>query len=875
MKIRAFELVSLASLFALSFAACAEGRDSSEAAGASVSSGSSTGGGSGAATCLPASGDPTPASDSWTDGPHQATVSLDDRASCTRRYTLSTTAPLRDNLPNNPRIVEERAGVPVLRSGHDLFDALYALALDETREASVDGIRNDSFNGGQSIPCPPGGCFETGRLWTYVWTRDTAYAVDLGLGLIDPTRARNSLEFKTSLDRNGKQREIVQDTGTGGSWPVSTDRSVWALGAWELLKYLDGDERTAFRDLAYEAAKNTLERDRVVAFDARDGLYRGEQSFLDWREQTYPAWTATDTVQIAMSKALGTNVGHLRLLELAAKLAEEKGLSSDATKYQGFADDLRKALRAKLWVEADGLFSTYLPTALDPAPTRRYDLLGEALAVLHDVATPAQATRILESYPHLPKGAPVAWPQQQDVRIYHNRALWPFVTAYWLRAAAKAGHARAIDHAVASLVRGAALNLSNMENFEAVSGESWHEDGAMSGPVVNSQRQLWSVAGYLSMVHDVVFGLEATQTGLRFAPKITRAMRRDLFGGATSIALSNLEYKGKRISVSIALPSASDGDGLLEVASVRVNGADVGAAFLDATSLDTTNLVEVTLGSGSESKATLTSLDAAAIEDYRNLYGPRTPNVTGLAVASDRLRIEWDRGGETAADVVVDVLRDGAVIAEDLPGTTTSFTDPESGDHATTTHCYSVRTRFASGTTSQHARAACYWGPSTSRIQTFGAQSFAAVGGALVEQYGRWHYQGWGDPNHTLTVANVTPIASGRHLLQVVAGNGAGGFDTGITCAVKAIEVFDGATYVGGGQLVMPHLAKWDDWRDSGFVEVELTKGTSYTIVLRENEHSGNMSDLAHFALYAGTGGIGGRFNRVNVAEVKLLALGP
>ena len=82
--------------------------------------------------------------------------------------------------------------------------------------------------------------------WTYVWTRDTSYAVDLGLAQINPQVAKNSLLFKISTHRNttgpgAGTTEIVQDTGSGGSWPVSTDRVVWARAAFELLKYLDGD----------------------------------------------------------------------------------------------------------------------------------------------------------------------------------------------------------------------------------------------------------------------------------------------------------------------------------------------------------------------------------------------------------------------------------------------------------------------------------------------------------------------------------------------------------------------------------------------------------------------------------------------------------
>ncbi|WP_434430251.1 hypothetical protein [Aeromonas veronii] len=77
--------------------------------------------------------------------------------------------------------------------------------------------------GGQAIPCD---CFETGAKWHYVWTRDLSYATDLGLGVLDPLRARNSLQFKLSdfraelksdMDSLIPQgRQIIQDTGTGG-----------------------------------------------------------------------------------------------------------------------------------------------------------------------------------------------------------------------------------------------------------------------------------------------------------------------------------------------------------------------------------------------------------------------------------------------------------------------------------------------------------------------------------------------------------------------------------------------------------------------------------------------------------------------------------
>jgi hypothetical protein len=480
----------------------------------------------GEVTCLSPEGADTSATRSLTDPLGEATVEVHDRDACHRSYTLATTQELRDNLPENPRTVEERPGWPTARTGNDLVDALYALTMEEVRELSVDAIRDWGFNYGDAVGCGEGGCFETGRKWNYVWTRDTAYAVDLGLANLNLTRSRNSLEFKLSERRGGGDLQIVQDTGTGGSYPVSTDRVSWAVGAWELHNQLDGAPRQEFRARALEALANTLEHDREVVYDPRDGLYFGEQSFLDWREQSYPEWTAQNTVHIGMSKALNTNLVHLRAMEVASVFAELEGDATASARYAGWADELREAIRDELWLEDEGMFSTFKTTVLDPAPTRRFDLLGSSFAVMFGVADASQAESILANYPHYGPGAPVHWPQQQLTPIYHNRGEWPFVTAYWLRAAKVADNDTVASKMVRALVRGAALNLSNMELLDAAYGSPWQDEGQYSGPVNNSQRQLWSVAAYVSMIHHARWARDPALPHPRAAKRLLRRHRR-------------------------------------------------------------------------------------------------------------------------------------------------------------------------------------------------------------------------------------------------------------------------------------------------------------------------------------------------------------
>lgn len=809
-------------------------------------------------------------SESIEDGNGRATVTVGEDDQCPRVYTLTSTAALRDGRPDNPRVVVEQDGAPRVRTGSAMFDALYALALEEARECSVDEIRDGSFNDGEPVPCGEGGCFETGRLWKYVWTRDTAYAVDLGLAALDPSRARNSLEFKLSERRGGGDLQIVQDTGTGGSYPISTDRVAWAVGAATLLNYLDGEERAAFAERALEALTNTLEQDRKIAYDPQDGLYRGEQSFLDWREQSYPQWTAQDVVHIGMSKALSTNVLHYRAMILASELAGAAGDNGRRDRYGNWAEELRSSINQRFWLETEGLYSTFITTTLDPSATRRYDLLGTALAVTAVAGTAEQVEQPLGAYPHLGPAAPVQWPQQQDTPIYHNRAEWPFVNGYWLRAARIQSNSAVLERMVHALMRGAALNLSNMENFEVASGAAWREDGESSGPVVNSQRQLWSVAAYVGMVHHVVFGLNGSPGGLWVQPAITVALHEQLFGGASEIVLEDFRYLGHSLTVVIKFPQipADVYRGLYQVARVALND-EVFLEEIPRTALAATNRIEVQLASSGPTREIHERDDT----DWTQVFQPRTPRISSITENAGRLQLGLDRNGETEP-ISFRIYRDGEAVG-DVPGDAVVWTDEQSDADAASSPCYALEACFvSSGNCSQHSPPICWWGRDYAHIQTVTAENFSNVGGTPVTNHGRFHYEGWGDDGHSLAVAGFRPNHSGQHLLQVVYGNGAHDVTTGVTCGVKRVYVEDEETgaVVGEGALVMPHLGSWDRWADSNFVPVDMNAARTYRVVIESHEDYVNMSAFSHFEVYTGgPGGRDGAFNRVNIAELKVL----
>ena len=70
-----------------------------------------------------------------------------------------------------------------------------------------------------------------------MWTRDVSYSIILSMAILQPEASRISLEHKISPEGT-----IIQDTGSGGAWPVSSDREIWAVAAYELYK-TTGDEQ--------------------------------------------------------------------------------------------------------------------------------------------------------------------------------------------------------------------------------------------------------------------------------------------------------------------------------------------------------------------------------------------------------------------------------------------------------------------------------------------------------------------------------------------------------------------------------------------------------------------------------------------------------
>ena len=414
-----------------------------------------------------------------------------------------------------------------------LETALYNLSIDEM----INNFEKD-------------GTLRTGLYWGGVWTRDVSYSSLLALSYMCPDKVKNSLEVK--VDRLGR---IIQDTGTGGSWPCSSDRVVWALSAWNI--YLATGDMDWLQK-AYDIIGRSLEADFVVVYNPQTGLFRGESSFIDWREQSYPVWA--QPADIYMSECLGTNAAYYGVLKVMEDMATVLGKKKDVKKYGQKAEALKKAINDNFWVEEDGYYASYLYGRQNLTRTQQSETLGESFCVLFGIADEERAAKVISSMPVGEFGPPIFSPQIVSQPDYHNNGVWPYVTSFWGKAAAKVGNETALMHALACNVRTASIYATNYENYSFNTGNPYTTQ-------INSPNMLWGLSGFMGLFHRTFFGLEFTKEGLALNPFIPTVL-------AGTRKLEAFPYRGMKLDITVS------GSGN-EIASCLVDGKEA-EAFIPA-----------------------------------------------------------------------------------------------------------------------------------------------------------------------------------------------------------------------------------------------------------------------------------------------------
>jgi hypothetical protein len=660
------------------------------------------------------------------------------------------------------KLQEDISAYPQLHSDRMLINALYNLSLEELRK----DIR-------------PDGAFMAGAKWEGVWTRDISYSIVLALAAIEPEAAKASLLKKVARDR------IIQDTGTGGSWPVSTDRMTWALAAWEVYQ-VTGDKDWLAQ--AFTIVRNSAADDEQVIFSEQTGLAFGESSFLDWREQTYPKWMTP--ADIFNSNSLGTNAVHYRTYRILSQMAKLLGKPADS--YAATADRIRDGMNRHLWLDQNGFYGQYLYgwNALTVSP--RAEALGESLAILFDIASDKQQTRILQTMPVMDYGIPCIYPQIPGIPPYHNNAVWPFVQAFWNLAAAKRHDGPALVQGMASIYRAAALFLTNQENFVADTGSS-------QGTQINSPRQLWSVAGNLAMTYRILFGMSFETDGLRIAPVIPKE-----FAGSAS--LDNFKYRDATLSFQM------EGYGTI-IKTITLDGEPLTPAVIPAST---------------KGKHAIQIVMAGDDLPHTGLHLVEAP-----VLNRDSAILHWNAVQDAESYVVV---RNGERVGETKQ---TSFTLPVATGYAeyqvsaidkNGSHSFLSQPVPADDNPGIIVEAESGAPASAEKLKEFTGTGFVELSKTL---------------NPTITL-HAAVTEAGEYAIDFRYSNGSGPVNTDNKCAIRSLIV-DGKSQ---GAIVFPQRGKdeWANWGYSSRRQVSLTAG-EHEIRLQFEPSDENMNGEVNRAL--------------------------
>lgn len=680
---------------------------------------------------------------------------------------------LKNDISDYPRLV----------SGNRLHNAVYNMALDEM----VNAVEPDTT-------------LRTGKEWAGVWTRDVSYSIILSMAHLQPEASKISLMKK--VNANGR---IVQDTGSGGAWPVSSDRQIWTVAAYQLYK-VTGDRQ--WLEFIYPIIKNSIEDDLKVVL--HDGLINGETSFIDWREQSYPKWM--QTADIYASQASGTGAVFATALDILSEIAVELGHADEAEKYASCATDLKQNLVGTFWMPENGYMAMYTYGDNFPILNPRSETLGQAFGILNGLFTPEQASSITQNVPVTPYGPAIFYPQISDMPAYHNNSLWPWVGAFWTLANARTGNEQGVMNGIGSVFRPAALFTTNKENFNLDNGDIATE--------LNSSNMLWCLAGNLAITYNVLFGIDYQTDGLHIAPFVPKVLEGER-------SLLNYPYRNATLNITVR----GYGD---TVSSMTVNGVENSSRIIPT---NASGVLDVVVTMNSEPIAPM------AVNHQPNRKAPITPitrlsndpSLDGKNVPVNNL-LNWNPIEYIAGYIV---LRDGKPV-EETRQTTYAATIP--GVYQVIGVSSEGIQSFASEPLSNYP--VIYYNPLIESTEMHSREVSYHPDHAVKGYSG----SGFAEIDH-----NTAPLSfkvkakeEGRYSISFRYANGNGPINTENKCAIRTVLV-DGRV---AGTIVMPHrgVGNWDDWGLTNSVSTDLTKG-QHTITVVFEPYDENMNLGTNHAL--------------------------
>ncbi len=382
------------------------------------------------------------------------------------------------------------------------------------------------------------------------WTRDASINSWNAGSLLTPGIAKNTL-MSVLINANDTIR-------IGGQY---WDAIIWATGAWDYYM-VTGDKK--FLELAYMATKNSLYfyeksefnknynlfrglgwSDGVSAYEGKYANAGGSSAAFDWPQHN-PDKVSETGFGIPMM-ALSTNCLYYNAYNIAQKMSEE--LDIEALDWAGKASRLKEAINKHLWNDATGMYRFYID---EDEESNLQETVGNAYALLFDVADERQAVAILQNQHVTPAGVPCGWPPLERYRTdstsypRHNAVVWPQIQAFWAQALSKYRKKDLLYHELNNLAKHAVRDMQFAEIYHPYSGEIYGGIQESNRGIIlweATNRQTWSATGYIRMIFYGVLGINMNKQGIGFSPCVPNEIDK--------VQLKNLKYRDMNLDITI------------------------------------------------------------------------------------------------------------------------------------------------------------------------------------------------------------------------------------------------------------------------------------------------------------------------------------
>jgi hypothetical protein len=337
--------------------------------------------------------------------------------------------------------------------------------------------------------------------------------------------------------------------------------------------------------------------------------------------------------------------------------------------------------------------------------------------------------------------------------------------------------------------------------------------------------------------------------GFRIRPFLTAHMRAALNGDMA--ALVNLSYKGRGLTIELHLPPA-EAAGYYPPAQITLNGRAL-TGVITSSELKPENRIVVTFHpsrTGDDRIKKVAEVAPNSHDDPR-VFAPQAPSID-LVMAGQHASLSIEAVTSSPQALRYAIWRDGVLKVQNLSART--WLDPERLTPERR-HCYRVVASSDSGNASHPSAANCIGG--ATRTITWPAP-----------------------PSPTGRVAGSNSAAlrfevknAGRYALSLTYDNHAFDINTGVTNAVKRIELLNRqGQIVATGVVQMPHIqpeGAAHPYRQSTELRLFLAAGD---YVLKAIDYF-NMSYLQANAGYAHAGGQSGPLNDADVKALQITRL--